>query len=115
MIDLLKAVGERIEDGMDAAERNGRLEPVVVIGLLAVAFYVLAGDEAPLWLVILAAVWPGRALVRLKGHVLRAWRAREERRPVPARTLEEMTLAPLPDPPTPESPAPPPSFAPRKH
>ena len=110
--DLFKSAGEWAETRMDEAERDGRLEVLVAIGLVGVAFYVLADDAAPFWLIVLGAVWPGRSAVRLRGHLMRAWRAWEDRRPTPPpRTLEEVTLQPLPDPTPPD---PPPSFAPRR-
>lgn len=110
MRDLLSRAGEAYDDLTDRAEASGLLSVLLAVAGYATAFYLIVGDEVTLWLVLLAAVWPGRATVRAAGHVTR-WREsrRSPHRRAP-RPLEEVTLIP---PPIPEPP-PPPSFVPRR-
>lgn len=109
MADLLSRAGVIADLALDRAERAGILTAVLAVTAVSSALFWVAGDAAPWWLLILASVWPGRTMARAAGHAAQWRQAREAARPAERRSLEEITLAPLPDPPPS-----PPSFAPRR-
>ncbi|ARU45886.1 hypothetical protein [Corynebacterium silvaticum] len=109
MADLLSRAGVIADLALDRAERAGILSALLTVAAIATALFWVAGDAAPWWLLILASVWPGRTVARAAGQVAEWRQAREAAPPAERRSLEAITLAPLPDPPPS-----PPSFAPRR-